>query len=310
MSSSYAGSPRPGVLLPLRGSSSCVRGDLTASDSARPPPNAQNRRKSGFPGNAGAWPWMAAAQSARAAYWRISSPRRLRPSSRLTGSSRITAAGASTTGSSGSAAAPATGLGGWSTPPPTATAAGRKNGGQRGLGPPPGSAGDARSVAPRSTLADPPNPNRGVGQPGEAAEYASPGTVSTVPPRASSSASWSPVSRARATGDPSCPPLPRTRSGPSPGSGRRPFRSPCRPKSAWRREAAPGNISWLEKQFGSSKNPLERDRRSVGSCLQTSWTHPPSPTEGSRASQRTRIRQVGRHEARIRTLRRQPCERT
>ena len=38
MSSSFAGSPKPGVLLPLRGSSSCVTGDPGASDSARPPP--------------------------------------------------------------------------------------------------------------------------------------------------------------------------------------------------------------------------------------------------------------------------------
>ena len=38
MSSSSAGSPKPGVLLPLRGSSSCVTRDPAASDSAKPAP--------------------------------------------------------------------------------------------------------------------------------------------------------------------------------------------------------------------------------------------------------------------------------
>ncbi len=99
VSSSFAGSPKPGVLLPLRGSSSCVRGDLTASDSARRPPNAQNRRESGFPGSSGRGgmaPWMAAAHSARdPRTGGSSSPRRSRPSSRLTGPSRITATGSS-----------------------------------------------------------------------------------------------------------------------------------------------------------------------------------------------------------------------
>ena len=38
MSSSFAGGPKPGVLLPLRGSSSCVTRDPAASDSAQPAP--------------------------------------------------------------------------------------------------------------------------------------------------------------------------------------------------------------------------------------------------------------------------------
>ena len=76
-----------------------------------------------------------------------SRPRPSRLSSRLAGPSRITSAGSS--GTIGQRSVAATGFGAWSTPPPAASAARRKPGGQRGHGPPPASAGDARSVATR-----------------------------------------------------------------------------------------------------------------------------------------------------------------
>ena len=62
--------PRPeartGGTLPLRGSSSCGTRDPKASDSAKRPPNAQNRCESGIPGVGGAWAWTAATESAKA----------------------------------------------------------------------------------------------------------------------------------------------------------------------------------------------------------------------------------------------------
>ena len=69
MSSSSAESPKPGVLLPFRGSSSCVTVDPTALDSAKGPQNTQNGRESGFQsGLDRVWKsitWMAATQSAK-----------------------------------------------------------------------------------------------------------------------------------------------------------------------------------------------------------------------------------------------------
>ena len=59
-------------------------------------------------------------------------------------------AGSSATTGLRSAVAPATGLGDWSTSPPAAPVAGRKRRVRGGAAPPPASAGDARSVAPRT----------------------------------------------------------------------------------------------------------------------------------------------------------------
>ena len=113
--------------------------------------NAQNRRESGFPGSPGNVTNTQSARDPRTGG--SSSPCRSRPSSRLTGPSRITATGSSAMTGAALGRGPATGLGGWSTPPPAAPAAGRKQGGQRGRGPLPASLGDARSVATGSMLA-------------------------------------------------------------------------------------------------------------------------------------------------------------
>ena len=121
------------------------------------PPNAQNRRESGFLDSPGplepwgvAWPWMAATQSARDPRTSgPSSPRRSRPSSRLIGPSRITATGSSATTGASARLRPGDGARGVEHPAARRSGGGPETGGQRGRGPPPASAGDARSVAPR-----------------------------------------------------------------------------------------------------------------------------------------------------------------
>ena len=50
-SRSPCGSRQSGVLLPLRGSSSCVTGDPAASDSTQSPPERRDCRERGFPGS-------------------------------------------------------------------------------------------------------------------------------------------------------------------------------------------------------------------------------------------------------------------
>ena len=80
MSSSSAGSPKPGVLLPLRGSSSCVTGDPAGLNLAKPPPRRPEwtgERLSGLAGVGGSTARMPATQSARGPLTGgFSSPRR------------------------------------------------------------------------------------------------------------------------------------------------------------------------------------------------------------------------------------------
>ena len=148
-------SPKPGVLLPHRGSSSCVTRDPAASGSAKPAPKrprtavrAVFRASGGDPP-----PWISRHPSAKGpTQGGSSSPRWSRPSSRLM-VSRITSAGSSATTRLRSPVAHAMGFGGWSTSTPSAPVAGRKRRGQRGRSPPPAPPGDTRSVATVGRLA-------------------------------------------------------------------------------------------------------------------------------------------------------------
>ncbi len=116
------------------------------------PQNAQNGRECGFPGFGGHGAWMPATSRPKT-HPRADPQARAGQGQAPGGPSRITSAGSSARTGLRSAVAPATGFERWSTSPAAAPVAGRKRRGQRGQSPPPASAGDARSVAPRSTLA-------------------------------------------------------------------------------------------------------------------------------------------------------------
>ena len=143
MSRASAGSPKPSTPT-LRGSSSCVTGDPTASDSAKPPQDVQNRRESGFRASGGEGTglgWLPPSRprthpgtdpQARAGHGQAPALRFRRGSRRP---------GRRPTGLR-SALAPVTGFGGWSNSPPAAPVAGPKRRGQRGRSPPPAPAGD------------------------------------------------------------------------------------------------------------------------------------------------------------------------
>ena len=116
------------------------------------PQNAQNGRECNFPGFGGHGAWMPATSRPKT-HPRADPQARAGQGQAPGGPSRITSAGSSARTGLRSAVDPATGFERWSTSPAAAPVAGRKRRGQRGQSPPPASAGDARSVAPRSTLA-------------------------------------------------------------------------------------------------------------------------------------------------------------
>ena len=115
------------------------------------PQNAQNGRECNFPGFGGHGAWMPATSRPKT-HPRADPQARAGQGQAPGGPSRITSAGSSARTGLRSAVDPATGFERWSTSPAAAPVAGRKRRGQRGQSPPPASAGDARSVAPRSTL--------------------------------------------------------------------------------------------------------------------------------------------------------------
>ena len=123
------------------GLSSGVTGDSTTLNSAKPPPKRPEWPVRAFflarQSVGGSMTWTAATQSAKnPPTGGASSSCRSRARLPAGGPSRITSTGSSATTGLRSAVAPATGLGGWSTSPPAAPAAGQKTVGSEGARPP------------------------------------------------------------------------------------------------------------------------------------------------------------------------------